>query len=101
MPLTFAEAYAKVCCDGRTVAPHSKDYSDIMELMRQSGYKHYQDNLIKESVPKVPTNVLETKQYIERVVKHEAPTHVSKKQWLSIATNKEAFVKHLTLNSKK
>ena len=101
MHLTFAEAYTKVCPDGRTVAPDSKDYSDIMELMRQSGYVHFQDKLVKESVPKMPKNVLEAKQYIERVIDYTAPTQLSKKQWLSIAVNKEMFLKHLTLNSKK
>jgi hypothetical protein len=101
MHLTFGEAYKIVCPDGRTVAPHSKDYSDIMELMRQSGHKPFQDKLITESVPKVPTNVLEAKQYIERVVTDGTPTHISKKQWLSVEVNKQAFLKHLALNSKK
>jgi len=95
MPLTFAEAYAIVCPDGGETPPHSKEFSDILELMRQSGHVDFQDRLVKENVPKVPTNVLEAQPYIERGVVPTAPLKMSKREWLSVEANRELFLKHL------
>ena len=95
MPLTFAEAYAIVCPDGGEAPPHSKEFSDILELMRQSGHIDFQDRLVKENVPKVPTNALEARPYIETATVPIAPLKLSKREWLSVAVNKEVYLKAL------
>jgi hypothetical protein len=96
MPImTFEEAWKIVCPDGRKVEPQSKDFRDIYELMKQSGHTDFQDNLVVESVPKVPQTVEESKQYIERRVIDSAPQFISKKQWLSVDANKRAFLNAL------
>ena len=100
MVLTFAQAYAQVCPDGGAVDPKSKHFADIMELMRQSGYAPLEDRLVTESVPKRPTTIQEAMPYIERQVATLPSTKVSKKQWLSVDVNKEAFLKHLNKNKK-
>lgn len=100
MPLTFAQAYAIVCPEGNPVVPKSKEFNDILELMRQSGYLAFQDTFVKENVPRVPKTEQEAKQYIERVVVAPTTTKVSKKQWLSVAANREAFMANLNKNKK-
>jgi hypothetical protein len=93
--LTFAQAYEIVCPDGGPVAPNSKEYIDIMELMRQSGYVPFQDKLIIENVPRVPKTILEAKPFHEQRHIDPAPLKVSKKQWMSVTANKELFLKAL------
>jgi len=100
MHLTFAEAYARVCPDGGSIAPNSKQYNDIMELMKQSGYVPLKDRLVKDLVPKVPRSVQEAMPYIERQVATLPTGKVSKRQWLSIEVNKQEFLKHLNKNKK-
>jgi hypothetical protein len=99
MPISFVDAWKIVCPDGREVVPYSKDFNDIFELMKQSGHTEFQDNLVVESVPKQPMTVEEAKPYIERKVVDKAVQFVSKRQWLSVDTNKQNFLK--VLNSKK
>jgi len=99
MPKTFEEAWKIVCPDGQEVVPHSKDFNDILEIMKQSGHTDFQDNLVVESVPKKAMTVEEAKPYIERKVVNTAVQFVSKRQWLSVDTNKKNFLK--VLNSKK
>lgn len=94
MPLTFAEAYKIVKPNGGIVKPNTKEFSDIMELMRQSGYVSVQQNLVEENVPRVPQTIQEAKRYIERPVSTKL-LYVSKKEWLSVDANREAFLKHL------
>ena len=92
MPLTFDQAYAIVCPDGRTVVPYSKDFSDIQELMRQSGHVSFQDRLVKENVPRVPKTAVEALPYhVQRTI-DPTPQVISKRQWLSITANKEKFL---------
>lgn len=100
MPLTFAQAYSIVCPDGGPVVPRSKEFDDIMELMRQSGYLAFQDTLVKENVPRVPKTIEEAKTYIERDLVTPTSINVSKKQWLGVAANREAFMTHLNNNKK-
>lgn len=100
MHLTFAEAYAKVCPDGGPVVPNSKEYNDIMELMRQSGHVPLHDRLVKDLVPKVPTSVQEAMPYIERKLATLPTGKISKRQWLSVEVNKQEFLKHLNKNIK-
>lgn len=94
MPLTFAQAYAIVCPDGGQVTPHSKEFRDIQELMRQSGHTTFQDTLVTAFVPKPPTNVAQIQHFHERQTR-EPSKFISKREWLSVAANKEAFMKHL------
>ena len=98
MPLTFAQAYAIVCPDGGAVAPDSKKYADIMELMRQSGYKHYTESIVQDSAPKIPTSFVEAKRYMETPQVMEKPLYVSRRQWMSVDSNKQAFLKALNKN---
>jgi hypothetical protein len=93
--LTFAQAYAIVCPDGGEVTPYSKEFNDIQELMRQSGHVLFQDRLVTENVPRVPQTVQEAMPYIAVQTIDPAPKKISKRQWLSIAANKEVFLNHL------
>jgi hypothetical protein len=95
MPMTFGEAYKIVCPDGCPVVPHSREHRDIVELMRQSGHLHYTERLVHESVPIIPTRVEHVRQFTARDTITPAPLKVSKSEWLSIHTNREAFKKHL------
>jgi hypothetical protein len=95
MPLNFGEAYAIVCPDGGVVHPDSKEYRDIIELMRQSGHLNLQDRLVKENVPIQPTRIDQVRQFVARDIITPQPTKVSKKEWLSVQVNREAFIKHI------
>jgi len=95
MPLTFGQAYAIVCPDGGEVLPNSRQYCDIMELMKQSGYVSLNDRMVKESVPKIPTTVQEAQVFMERRTVTEPTGLISKRQWLSVEANRQAFIKHL------
>jgi hypothetical protein len=95
MPLTFGEAYAKVCPTGGEVRPNSKEYKQIMELMKQSGHVPLHDRMVRDSVPKRPTTVQEAMPYLERIPATEPSGKISKRRWLSIDVHREAFIKHL------
>ena len=97
--MTFGEAYAIVCPEGGEVTPDSRKYKDIMELMTQSGYVPLHDKLAKESEPTKATTIQGTKRFSERVPVTEPSGYISKKQWLSIDVNKQAFLKHLNKNN--
>jgi hypothetical protein len=94
MPLTFAQAYAIVCPDGRPVDPTSQDFRDIQELMRQSGYVHFQDKLVQDLVPRMPQTVADIQMFHERPAR-EPTVYVSKREWLSVDVNKEKFLANL------
>jgi hypothetical protein len=98
MPLTFDEAYAIVCPDGRTVNPGCQDFKDIQELMRQSGHVHFQDRLVIELVPRPAKNVLEVRRFLEQPTR-EPSKKLSKRQWLSVAANRDCFMKCLNKNN--
>ena len=91
--MTFGEAYAKVCPNGGEVRPNSKEYKQILEVMRQSGHVPLNDRLVSE--PKRPTTVKEAMPYIERAIATKPSGKVSKRQWLLIDVHREAFIKHL------
>ena len=95
MPITFGEAYKIVCPDGGEVTPDSKQYRDIIELMRQSGYVSLNERMVKESVPKIPRTVKEAMPFLERIPATEPSGKISKKRWLSVEANRNAFIKHL------
>jgi len=98
MPLTFAQAYAIVCPDGGEVIPHSQKFNDIMELMKQSGYKNFRDTLVEDSAPRKPRTVEEARPFIETRQTLEKPLHVSRRQWMSVQANKQAFINALNKN---
>jgi len=99
MPITFGEAYAKVCPYGGEVTPDSKEYRDIMELMAQSGYVPLHDRMIKDSEPKQPRTIKEAMPFLERIPATEPSGKISKRRWLSVEANRNAFIKHLNKNN--
>jgi hypothetical protein len=101
MPLTFAEAYAKVCPEGGAVCPESKEYNDIVELMRQSGHTTYKDTLVEDTTPRIPRTVQEAKRYIETPQSLPVPLKISKRQWLSVEANRQSFINALNKNKTK
>lgn len=98
MHLTFAQAYKIVCPDGGVVTPESKKYADIMELMRQSGHQHYTETLAVDSAPKVPRTAQEAQRFIMTPQAMEPTPHISKRQWMSVDANRQAFIKVLNKN---
>jgi hypothetical protein len=98
MPLNFGEAYKIVCPNGGEVVPYSKEHNDIMELMRQSGYLYFQDRLVKENVPVQATRVDQVRQFTAREAFAPVKASVSKREWLSVKANKDAFMAHLQKN---
>lgn len=95
MPLTFDEAHAIVCPDGRKITPQCKEYKEILEVMKQSGYVPYRDRIAVEMIPKRPKTVKEARRYMELPTKLVFPTKVSRKQWMSIDSNKQRFLEAL------
>jgi len=98
MHLTFAEAYKIVCPNGGAVAPDSKEYRDITELMRQSGHTHFVDTLVVDSAPRQARTVQEYKRYIETPQTTLPTKHISKREWMSVDANKRAFLNALNKN---
>jgi hypothetical protein len=95
MPMNFGEAYKIVCPNGGPVERNSQQFKDIMELMRQSGYLHFQEKLVHENVPVIPTRVEHVRQFTARDTITDVPVKISKNQWLSISINREAFNNHI------
>jgi len=98
MPLTFAQAYAIVCPDGGEVIPHSQKFNDIMELMRQSGYKNFRDTLVEDSAPRKPRTVKEARPFIETEQRLEKPLKISKREWMAVEGNRQLFLEALNKN---
>jgi len=98
MPLTFAQAYAIVCPDGGEVIPYSQKFNDIMELMRQSGYKNFRDTLVEDSAPRKPRNVQEAMPFIETRQCLENPLYVSRREWMAVEANRKCFLNALNKN---
>ena len=98
MPLTFAQAYAIVCPDGGTIVPDSKEHRDIMELMRQSGHQHFSEKIAMDSAPKPPRSVQEAKPFIETARTMEPSKKISRREWMSVDANRDAFIKALNKN---
>jgi len=98
MPLTFAEAYAKVCPEGGAVAPNSKEYDDIIELMRQSGHTHFVNTIAIDSAPRIPRSVQESRRFLETPQVTLPSKHISKREWMSVDANKKSFLNALNKN---
>jgi hypothetical protein len=101
MPLTFAEAYAKVCPEGGPVAPKSKQYNDIIELMRQSGYTKFNETLCQDSAPRIPRTVQEAMRFIETPQVNHTPLKISKREWMSVEANRKCFLNAINKNKTK
>ena len=95
MPLTFAEAYAKVCPEGGVVVPNSKEYNDIMALIKQSGHKNYKETIVADSAPRKPKSVEETYLFIPTKEVMEKPTYTSRNAWMSVDANRQEFLNAL------
>lgn len=100
MPLTFEEAYKRVCPNGEPLVPNTKEFRDVMELMRQSGFVPFQDTLADAHTIRTPTTVEQAKPYITRDVKPYKLPLISKREWLSIEANRKPFLEHLNKNKK-
>jgi len=98
MPLNFGEAYKIVCPEGGAVAPNSKEYNDIIELMRQSGHTSYKDKLVQDTAPRIPQTVQEALPYIVTQEVMEMPLKVSKQRWLAVEANRQSFLNALNKN---
>lgn len=98
MPLTFAQAYAIVCPDGGEVIPHCQKFNDIMELMRQSGYKNFRETLVEDSAPKKPRSVQEAMPFIQTAQRLEKPLKISRNRWMAVEANRLAFLEALNKN---
>lgn len=93
MPITFAQAKARVCPD-KPVKPGSKEHLDIMELMRQSGRIFPDDNTVIPPPP--PARTLEDlRPYRERPKVILRSNALSKKDWLAVDANKKAYEDHI------
>jgi hypothetical protein len=98
MPLSFAQAYAMVCPNGEPVVPLSKEYEDIMELMRQSGHKNFRETLVQDSAPRKPATVEEAMPFIETRQILEKPLKISKQRWMAVEANRQKFLTELNKN---
>ena len=98
MPLSFSQAKA-IVSPGVPVVPGSKEHKDILEMMRQSG-RIFADENILVPPPPPPTyhNPVELLPWRERRMREPTPKAVSKRDWLSIAANRERYEKHLVDN---
>ena len=92
MPLTFLQAKA-IVSPGKPVVPGSKPHQDILEMMRQSGKIFAEDN-VTAPAPRKALRVADFERYQSRI---EPPKRkaTSKKAWLSIDANREAYEAHL------
>jgi len=95
MPLSFSQAKA-IVSPGAQVVPGSKEHKDILEMMRQSG-RIFADENILVPAPPPPTyhSPHELLPWRERKMHTPTPKAVSKRDWLSIAANRERYEKHL------
>lgn len=92
MPLTFLQAKAIVSPDA-PVVPGTKAHRDILEMMRQSGKVFAEDN-VTAPAPRKAMRPIDFERYQSRV---EPPKRksTSKKAWLSIDANRQAYEQHL------
>ena len=92
MPLTFLQAKAIVSPDA-PVVPGTKEHRDILEMMRQSGKVFAEDN-VTAPAPRKALRPIDFERYQSRV---EPPKRqgTSKKAWLSIDANRQAYEQHL------
>jgi len=63
--------------------------------MRQSGHINFQERLVQENVPVVPKTVDQVRQFTAKATVVPTSVKISKKDWLSVDVNREAFIKHI------
>lgn len=98
-PLSYGQAYKKVCPDGNGRNPTDQEQKDILELMRQSGYL-FPTERVQNLVPQKPTKVSDLKIW-SQVATTGKPKVPTKHEFLSVKVNRDAFEAHLKLHSKK
>jgi hypothetical protein len=97
MPLTFAEAKS-IVSPNKPITPGSKEHKDILEMMRQSGKVFPEDNI---PTPPPVVYARTEAQFRNRLSERpnaslpQARKGVSKREWLSIDANKNAYEEHL------
>ena len=96
MPLTFLQAKARVSPDA-PVQPGSKEHMEIIALMRQSGHLFAEDNVIP--VPGPAKELDDFKPHRERIMPNVVAKPVSKKEFLSLSSNRKTFNEHLARNA--
>jgi hypothetical protein len=93
MPLSFAQAKA-IVSPGKPIIPGSQEHRDVLEMMRQSG-RIFPDDFVPPAPPPTYHNPAELLPWRQRKMNEPTPKAVSKKDWLSIAANKDRYEKHL------
>ena len=97
MPISFLEAKARVSPDA-PVTPGSKEFDDIMELMRQSGHIFAEDNTPAQPLPP-PKVWSDLSLFRERPEPTPKPKGVSKREWLLVDVNRKAYEDHIKKNT--
>jgi hypothetical protein len=92
MPLTFLQAKEKVS-PNKPVKPGSAEHLEIMALMRQSGHVFPEDNTPAPTLPP-PKVIADLKLFRERPAIPK-PKPLSKKEWLSLPSNKKSYDDHI------
>jgi hypothetical protein len=98
MPLSFSQAKA-IVSPGSLVTPGSQEHKDILEMMKQSGRIFPEDNI---AIPPAPLGrvreLAELLPWRERKMPEPKPKAVSKRDWLSVHTNRVAYEEHIVKN---
>jgi len=97
MPLTFEQAKARVSPDA-PVQPGSAEHLEIIALMRQSGVVFAEDN-VEPPPPGLARTLADFAPYREREMKTPKPVLPSKKDWLSLRSNRKAYHEHIADNA--
>jgi hypothetical protein len=98
-PLSYGQAYRKVCPDGNGRNPTDQERRDILELMRQSGHLFPQER-VGSNLPQKPKTVEDLKDWSVVPAAREMKP-LTKHEFLSVKVNRDAFEAHLELHSKK
>ena len=97
MVLTFLQAKQKVS-PNKPVQPGSAEHLEIIELMKQSGHVFASENVPAPPPPPART-IQDLKPYRERETPTIKPKIVSKRDWLSLPSNRKAYDDHIAKNA--
>jgi hypothetical protein len=97
-PLSYGQAYKKVCPDGNGRNPTDQEQKDILELMRQSGYLSPRDR-VGSNLPQKPKTMEDLKDWCELPAAPKMKP-LTKHEFLSVKVNRDAYKAHLELHSK-
>jgi len=98
-PLSYGQAYKKVCPDGNGRNPTDAELKDILELMRQSGHLFPKER-VGSNLPQKPKTMEDLKKWSELPAAPKMKP-LTKHEFLSVKVNRDAFNAHLELHSKK